>query len=322
MSGSLYDAMTYNYPSEIPVSVSLLPAAWKKYGDELRDIVRKYPQFFGDLAERYDLNTYTPWRYHEGKYTDEWGCVWENIEEGMDAIVTEHPIKTREDIRSLVIPPNRDGRNPHGFMYLILLDLRGFEEAMIDFAEEPEELQILIDKVLEYNCYQIEYNVKKAGDIMYFGDDLGMQKGLAMGAERWRKYMFPCYKKMYDIVHANNKLVYMHTDGCIIEIMPDLAAAGVNMINPQYRANGLDNLVRVCRGKIPINLDLDRQLMPFATRKDMEDHIRECVEAMYLPQGGFGISLELNMDVPLEIIEHSIACVDKYRFYKGKGSII
>ena len=42
-------------------------------------------------------------------------------------------------------PAVNDGL-PHGFMYLRLADLRGFEELMIDFAEEPPELQMLIDK--------------------------------------------------------------------------------------------------------------------------------------------------------------------------------
>jgi hypothetical protein len=112
----------------------------------------------------------------------------------------------------------------------------------------------------------------------------------------------------------------MHTDGCIWEIMPDLCDTGVNMINPQYRANGLENLVRVCKGKIPINLDLDRQLLPFATPASIEAHIRECIEALYLPQGGLGINLELGLDVSLEVIEAAIAALDKYRFYSGGGN--
>ena len=123
---------------------------------------------------------------------------------------------------------------------------------------------------------------------------------------------------MYDICHAHGKLVYMHTDGCIWEIMPDLQKAGVNMINPQFRANGLDNLVRVCKGKIPINLDLDRQLLPFCSPNDVYDHVRECVETLWLPEGGFGINLEIGFDYPIENIDAAIHAVDVYRHYKGE----
>lgn len=316
-SNDLVKAMTYAYPDEIPVMVGLLPAMWIHYGEELQRFAKEYPDFIPVVPPLDDLQGILPPSYHYGNFTDEWGCVWSNIDEGMESIVKSHPVPNREDILSLKIPPNRDGRLPHGFMYLRLLDLRGFEEAMMDFAEECEELSILIDKVLTYNCIQIEAVLQNTDQVIYFGDDLGMQKGLAIGAEKWRKYLKPCYKKMFKMVKDKGKLVYMHTDGMIHEIMPDLAECGADMINPQYRANGLDHLVRVCKGKIPINLDLDRQLFPFATPSQLDDHVRECVETLYLPEGGLGLNIEMNYDVPLDNAAALLDAVRKYKDYKG-----
>ncbi|MBN1777776.1 MAG: hypothetical protein JW811_06595 [Clostridiales bacterium] len=311
----LIRAMTWDYPEQLPVTAGFLPAARLKYGDELKRLAAEYADILGSKYETAEVSM--PPSYRQGSHTDEWGCVWQNIAEGMDSIVTGHPVKRREDIRTLKIPENRDGRLPHGFMYLRLLDLRGFEEAMIDFAEECEELQILIDKVLEYNMIQIEARLPQMGEIAYFGDDLGMQRGLAIGPAKWRKYLKPCFMKMYKRVREEGKYVYMHTDGMVYEIMPDLVECGVNMINPQFRANGLDNLVRVCRGKIPVNLDLDRQLFPFATPSELESHVAECVEALYLPQGGLSLNIELNHEVPLLNMAALLDAVRKYRKYKG-----
>ncbi|HPJ02215.1 MAG TPA: uroporphyrinogen decarboxylase family protein [Candidatus Limiplasma sp.] len=311
----LLKAMTYDYPEIIPVTTSFLPAAWMKYGDELRRLAAQYPDLVKTLPTGMEVSM--PQSYHAGSFTDEWGCVWSNIAEGMESIVTGHPVKTREDILTLEIPKNRDGRLPHGFMYLRLLDLRGFEEAMFDFADECDELQILIDKVLQYNMNQIVAKLPTMDEVAYFGDDLGMQKGLAIGPEKWRKYLKPAFMKMYQYVRKSGRYVYMHTDGMIYEIMPDLQECGVNMINPQYRANGLDNLVRVCKGKIPINLDLDRQLFPFATPSEIDSHVAECVEALYLPQGGLSLNVELNHEVPLENMAAVLDAVRKYRTYKG-----
>lgn len=309
-------AVTYNYPDEIPVWVGCLPAAWLKNGEEMNRLAREYPEF---LSEKNldDKKSFIPTTYQYGNFTDEWGCVWSNVDEGMESIVTKHPVSNREDILNLEIPKNKDGRIPHGFMYLRLLDLRGFEEAMIDFAEECEELQILIDKVLSYNCIQLETAIKSAGEWMYFGDDLGMQNGLAIGEEKWRKYLKPCYEKMYKMVKDAGKYVYMHTDGQIFNIIPDLVECGVDIVNPQFRANGIDNLVRVCKGKIPINLDLDRQLFPFATPSELDGHVREAVEAMYLPQGGLVLNCELNYEVPIENMVALFDALRKYRKYKG-----
>ena len=206
-------------------------------------------------------------------------------------------------------------------MYLRLLDLCGFEDAMMYFAEEGETIQTLIDKVLEYNIYQVAAILPRMGDIVYFGDDLGMQKGLAIGPERWRKYLGPCYRKMYGMIKAYkpSQIIYMHTDGCIHEIMPDLVKCGVDIINPQFRANGIDNLVRVCRKEqiITINLDLDRQLFPFGTPSQLHDHVAECVESLYMPEGGLGLNIEFNFDVPLENMAAVLDAVEKYRHYKG-----
>lgn len=313
-------AMTYNYPEVIPTICSVLPAAWLKHKEKLYELLKRFPQFFPVLPDLNKLDDIIPSSYHKGSFADEWGCVWSNVDEGMEAIVTGHPIKCDEDIFNLEIPQNRDGRLPHGFMYLRLLDLCGFEKAMMYFAMEGEEIKTLIDKVLEYNCIQIEAKLKNnTDDIIYFGDDLGMQHGLAIGAQRWRRYLKPCYKKMYDMVHAAGKKVYMHTDGMIYEIMPDLQECGVDMINPQFRANGLDNLVRVCKGKIPICLDLDRQMFPFASAREIEEHVKECVEALYLPEGGLALNIELNYEIPLENIEALLTAVEKYRHFKHKS---
>jgi hypothetical protein len=188
---------------------------------------------------------------------------------------------------------------------------------MIDFAEEPPELQILIDKVLAYNLIQIEIALNKnKSPVQVLGDDLGMQTGLAIGREKWIKYLKPCFRAVFEKIRQHGKFVFMHTDGCVHEILPDIKEIGADMVEVQYRANGLDNLIRLCKGKIPINFDLDRQYFPFATVQGIEDHIRECVESLYLPQGGLGIVLSFNDDVPLNIIKAAIAAIDKFRFYR------
>ena len=310
----LQKAMTYDYPEELPVSVGSLPAMWNHYGEELVYLAREYPDFFPNIPDISDPESYTSDLYRFGGYTDEWGCVWSNIGEGMASIVTGHPVPRREDILTLTAPELPDEDVRHGFMYLRLLDLRGFEEAMADFAEECEELDILIGKVLEHNCRHIRARLPHTdGEIMFFGDDLGMQNGLAIGPERWRRYMKPCFKRIYSIVRDAGKYVYMHTDGMIREIIPDLIDCGVTMVNPQIGANGLDNLVRECKGKIAVNLDLDRQLFPFATPSELDDHVRECVEAFYMPQGGFGLSIELNYEVPLKNVAALLDAARKYR---------
>jgi hypothetical protein len=311
-------AMNFDGPQYIPVGVGILPAAWIKHREALDAIVRRYTAIFGQQSAGRDYDAVAG-TYVAGEHVDVWGCVWSNVHTGREAIVTGHPVPTRQAVRALAMP-TEDAGLPHGFMYLRLADLRGFEELMIDFAEEPPELQQLIDIVLEYNLRQVRLRIAKlraagaeAGKLLYFGDDLGTQKALPISPDAWRKYLKPCYRAIYAPVRQAGFSVYMHSDGQIFPIIEDLIECGVNVINPQIRANGLDNLVATCKGKVCVNLDLDRQLFPFCTPADIDAHVRQAVEALGSPAGGLWLTAEVDDGVPLENVEAICAALDKYR---------
>ena len=307
-------AIRNEYPDRIPVSVGILPAAWMKHREAMHAIVRRHPFIFGAADKARDYDTVGRATYVEGEHVDAWGCVWSNVKTGMEAIVTGHPVPTRDAVHTLQIP-EKDDYMPHGFMYLRLGDLRGFEEIMFDFAEEPPELQMLIDKVLKYNLRQVRLKLEsldEPGQIMIFGDDLGMQHSLPMSPDTWRRYLKPCFEQIYRPVKEAGHYVYMHTDGHILEIIPDLIDCGVDVINPQVGANGLENLARVCKGTVCVDLDLDRQQFPFWTPEQVDAHIREAVEVLGDPQGGLWLKAEIGDDVPLENVEAICAALERY----------
>lgn len=310
-------AMLYKRPSLIPIGVGILPAAWKLHRERLDAIVAAHPAIFGPHNANRDFDAVSE-TYIEGEHIDAWGCVWSNLKTGMESIVTGHPVPTRESVHQLKAPEKDTGFR-HGFMFLRLTDLRGFEEAMIDFAEEPPELQMLLDTVLEYNLRQARILLKGLNGaeprLVYFGDDLGMQQSLPMNPVTWRKYLKPCFARIYRPFRDAGHYVYMHTDGHILEIIPDLVDAGVNVVNPQIRANGLDNLVRVCKGKVCLNLDLDRQMFPFCTPADIDTHVREVVAKLGSKEGGLWLSAEVGPDVPLANVEAICCALEKYCSY-------
>lgn len=309
-------AMKWQRPERIPISLSILPAAWMKHRETLDKVVRRHPLVFSRQDEQRDYGA-VHGTYVEGEHVDAWGCIWRNIKTGMDAMVTEHPLQNRKDVHALQIPEKDDGM-PHGFMYLRLSNLRGFDEIMVDFAEEPPELQMFIDKVLQYNLRQVKRNLEGISgteQIVYFGDDLGMQNSLPISPEKWRRYLKPCFYQIYKPVREAGHYVYMHTDGHILEIIPDLVDCGVSVVNPQVGANGLENLARVCKGKICVALDLNRQMFPFWQPKDIDAHVRQAVETLGAPEGGLWLEAEIGEDVTLDNVEAICSALEKYSTY-------
>jgi uroporphyrinogen decarboxylase len=174
---------------------------------------------------------------------------------------------------------------------------------MMDLVDEPPPLQKMIDMVLAYNLGAVQKMLKHERRMYHFGDDLGMQDRLAMGPDLWRRYLKPCFAKIFQPIRRTGAHVYLHTDGHILPIIGDLIECGVTVLNPQIRANGLDGLVRECKDKVALNLDLDRQLFPFCTPNDIREHVREAVLALGSKRGGLMLSAECEPDVPLENIE-------------------
>jgi uroporphyrinogen decarboxylase len=188
-------------------------------------------------------------------------------------------------------------------MYMQLFYLRGFENLMMDLATGEPQLVDLIRMVEDYNTVVVRKYLDLGAEYVHFGDDLGMQTALPMSPAMWRKFIKPSYGRMFRPCREAGVPIYLHTDGHILEIIPDLIEVGVRVLNPQIRANGLEGLQEMAKGKVAIDQDLDRQLFPFATPSQIEDHIGEVFEGLYMPEGGLMLFAECEPDVPLENID-------------------
>jgi len=325
-------AATFNCPDWMPCSVGLMPATWKKYREELEEIVLRHHRLFPDHKRgSVDYDRTHSAAYREGEIRDAWGSVWKNVAEGLHGLVVGHPLETWDKFESYQ-PPDplevdymgnpRDwqaeadrlrkarqegllvaGGLYHGATYMRLYYLRGFENFMMDVATEEPLLDRLIEMVLEYNMRIVEKYLELGVEWMGFADDLGMQRSLPMSPRSFRRYIRPSYEKMFGACKRAGAVVSLHSDGHILEIIGDLAECGLDVVNPQIRANGLEGLREVAKGRVAIALDLDRQLFPFATPSQIENHIYTAVEALQCENGGLMLSAECEPDVPLENIE-------------------
>ena len=333
--------ITFDSPDWTPCSVSLLPATWMKYREDLEALVLDHPRIFpGYVKGSRNFDRTGGPLYEPGKHTDCWGTIWENIEPGLDSIPIAYPLEDWETLDTYRPPDSlRDdtfgprasedetrerfrsarrqggiatgGGLPHGFMYMRLYYLRRFDNLMLDLAASDPQLERLIAMVEGYNASVIRRHLDLGAEQMAFGDDLGLQKSLPMSPEMWRRTIKPSYDRMFKPCRDRGVPIRFHSDGHILEIIPDLIETGVTVLNPQIRANGLDELCEVARGRVTLDQDLDRQLFPFATPSEVEDHIGAVFEGLHLSEGGLMLSAECAPDVPLTNIEAICTILEK-----------
>jgi hypothetical protein len=327
-------AMYFDFPEWTPCNVGIMPATWMKYREELEEIVLSHPRIFPSYVKgssNFDFPYFENPLYELGKHTDCWGVVWDNIERGLDSQPVYAPLEDWDNLAEYTPPdPLKDdmfgprnwaevkqkldsvknsggiavgGGLPHGFMYMTLYYLRTFEGLMMDIATDDPRLQILIDMVEKYNCAVINRYIELGAEMMSFGEDLGLQNSLPMSPTAWRKYIKPSYERMFMPCRDRDIPIRLHTDGHILEIIPDLIEVGVTLLNPQFRSNGIEGLREMAKGKVALHQDLDRQLFPFTTPAGIEEHIGQVFEELYMPEGGLMLYAECEPDVPPKNID-------------------
>lgn len=123
-------------------------------------------------------------------------------------------------------------------------DLRGFQQYMMDLVSEPEYVGVLLDKLLESYIHRFDQFKEAVGDnvdIVKVTDDLGMYGRLLFSEEVYRTLIKPRQKELFEYIKKDsNYKIFLHTDGDITRIIPDLIEIGVDAINPVDTSSGLD----------------------------------------------------------------------------------
>ena len=123
-------------------------------------------------------------------------------------------------------------------------------------------------------------------DGLVFADDWGGQNSLLISPEMWRRLFKPLYRDYIDIAHAHGKYAFMHSDGYIVEILPDLIELGLDAINAQVFCMGVEELGERFAGKITFWGEIDRQhVLPHGTTEDVYDAVRTVRRWLYRDGG-------------------------------------
>jgi len=194
--------------------------------------------------------------------------------------------------------------------------MHGLTETLTDMAARPAFIEDLLDRIVEHNLVQIRRALEFDVDAVRFGDDYGMQTGLIMGASYWRHFIKPRLARMFEPVRSAGKYVFLHSCGCVTELLDDLVEIGLSAFNPfQPEVMDVDAVKRRYHGRLAFHGGMSVQsTLPFGSTEAVR---AEAARLLDLGRDG-GYIFASSHDVPFDTPpENLVAMMDVVRGQAG-----
>jgi uroporphyrinogen-III decarboxylase len=131
----------------------------------------------------------------------------------------------------------------------------------------------------------------------------------------FREYILPSYKRQMAPAGRAGAVVHMHCDGQLHALLDDLLTSGIEVLNLQDLVNGIDWIEQHVKGRVAIDLDIDRQEVTVHGRPDEIDAlVRREVEQLGSREGGLTMIYGLYPGTPLD---NARAVAEAMRRYAG-----
>ena len=301
----VHQTLAFAGPPRAPRDLWVLPIAAEHFPAALAELDREFPPDFAAIAGHERETAPTRGAPHVvGEFTDEWGCTFINIQRGVIGEVKNPQVRDWQADRARIHVPrewltldrdavNRDCAATDRFTFSMacprpfeqLQFIRGSENLYLDLADPPAELLAFMREQHAFYCELLEAWARTEVDALRFMDDWGSQRALLIAPRLWRELFKPMYRDYVQIAHSHGKKLFMHSDGHITAIYPDLVEIGMDAVNSQLFCMGVENLTPFA-GRITFWGEIDRQhLLPEGTPAEIDRAVGN-VHAQLWRKGG------------------------------------
>jgi uroporphyrinogen-III decarboxylase len=231
-----------------------------------------------------------PWTDFDGhqRRIDAWGGVWERVNEETFGEAKSWPVDiTRQ--ADYAFPKYCLG--VPGFCSLNegTHNIMGLANMFFAYYDHPIELKALIGRLAEQQRQAIHLLAEYGCDGVMGYDDWGLQNRLMVNPVLIEEFFMPHYRANWRLAHELGMDVWLHSCGYIIDILPMLIEAGLDVIKMDQQENmGLENLNNRVGGKIAFWCPVDIQkTMIEGSIKDINAYGKQLVGTLGSHQGGF-----------------------------------
>ena len=316
--------------------------AEEMYRFKTDEMVKVYFPGFEERAERID----GPWmgggqnyiRLDESTFQDAWGVVRRIGSDGKFVEWVSGPLIDASDpdeydfpgVDRIIMDPDLADRirmwKEQGLFVRAVVSqpyktawiLRGMENLLMDYILNRPFVEKLFDKIYALQGEILRISIAAGADLIGFDGDIATQNSVVMGPDRWREVDKPRLAKVVrSCLEINPEVhVFIHSDGDIREILPDLIEIGFDVIDPiQPECMDPEEIKNEFGDRITLHRcgSLQRTL-PFGTPEECRQEARRLVDGCGA-EGGLvlGASNTIGFDVPVENIA---AWYESVRDYK------
>jgi uroporphyrinogen decarboxylase len=188
--------------------------------------------------------------------------------------------------------------------------LRGLENFLFDLAGNLDFVNELLDRTMHHSLVLSKELVKMGVDILWWGDDVGVESGPMMQPELFLKLLVPRYAQAFGELRKLNKNIKIafHTDGKVEWALDDLVGVGVDIINPlQPDANDVAAVKRRYGKKLTVWGNVDtRTIMSKGTVQEVVEEVKKVI-GLLSPGGGHLLSSNHTIQATPRAVENTIA---------------
>ncbi len=259
-------AINHQKPDRVPCDLWAEPGVWERLKKDLRADSEEAVRTALDVDVRYISPIYPPDTIINGVKQNMWGERWEKTST-VYGLEWEHTrgvlfeAQTMADIEAFPWPTcdlvdysqvKEDVRRYEGrALFYGNADfferpglVRGLENILVDVMINQDMVDYLQERFVSFFIEDFYRTMEASGrkiDVFWALTDLGTQERLLMGREAMDRYIFMPLKRLADVVHREGVKLMFHSCGAVREVIPELIANGVDILNPlQPAAKGME----------------------------------------------------------------------------------
>lgn len=230
-----------------------------------------------------------------------------------------------DGLKDRVVDAHRRGYAVVGVLgdtvYEMAWQLRSVDRFYEDILMGEEIADVLLDIITAFRIAHARAFAEAGVDILLAGDDIAMQQGLMMSRNMLAGFFFPRLQAIFAAAREKKPDIHcwFHSDGKVDEIIPDLIAAGVDILNPVQPECVDHRWVKATYGdRLAFAGGLGVQsVLPFGTPADVREHVRDTIATL---GAGGGLLVApahvIEDDVPLANILAMVEAIDEYGVYR------